>query len=35
MLGAFADSSAVAYDVFRDREAAECWLLGKPYPPTT
>ena len=32
MLGAFWGAYGVAYEVFRDREAAEGWLLGTPYP---
>jgi len=33
LLGAFCEPPAMGYEVFREREAAECWLLGKPYPP--
>lgn len=33
MFGAFLEGPEVAFEVFRDREEAECWLLGKPYPP--
>ncbi|MDP6980691.1 MAG: hypothetical protein QF570_19175 [Myxococcota bacterium] len=33
MLGALSHETPVSYEVFRERDDAERWLLGKPYPP--
>ncbi len=33
MLSALGQDSPVSCEVFRDRDTAERWLLGKPYPP--